>query len=297
LFVAFIANNVSTNLERLGVHTGLNFLGRPAGFDISQTLIPYGQGATYFRAFLVALLNTVLATALAIVFGTAIGFVVALARGSSNRLVAAAGTFYVETFRNIPLLIQLLFWYFAVMQALPPPRGSLDIGGAIFLNSRGLFMPWIDASGLSIPHLQGFNFHGGLAILPELLALTLGLSIYSAAFIGEIIRAGLQAVSRGQLDAAASLGLTRWQAIRLIVVPLALRIIVPPLGAYYVIILKNTSLGSAIAYPDLILVVAGTVLNQTGQPIEAMMITLATYLVLGVGLSMAINAWNRRLQR
>jgi general L-amino acid transport system permease protein len=297
LFVAFIAHNVSTNLERLGVHTGFNFLSRPAGFDISQTLIPYGQSASYARAFVVALLNTLLATALAIGFGTLIGFIVALARGSSNQLVAAAGTAYVETFRNIPLLIQLLFWYFAVMQVLPSPRGSFDLGGVIFLNNRGLFIPWIDASGLSIPHLQGFNFHGGLAILPELLAVTLGLSIYSAAFIGEIIRAGLQATSRGQIDAAYSLGLTRWQALRLIVVPLALRIIVPPLGAYYLVILKNTSLGSAIAYPDLILVVAGTVLNQTGQPIEVMTITLATYLALGIGLSLLISAWNRRLLR
>jgi general L-amino acid transport system permease protein len=297
LFVAFIAHNVSVNLERLGVRTGFNFLNRPAGFDISQTLIPYGQGATYLRAFFVALLNTMLATALAILFGTIIGFMVALARGSSNQLVAGAGAVYVETFRNIPLLIQLLFWYFAVMQALPAPRASVDIGGVIFLNSRGLFIPWIDASGLSISHLQGFNFHGGLAILPELVALTLGLSIYSAAFIAEIMRAGMQATSRGQIDAAYSLGLTRWQAIRLIVVPLALRIIVPPLGAYYGVILKNTSLGSAIAYPDLILVFAGTVLNQTGQPIEAMLITLATYLALGVGLATLINAWNRRLQR
>jgi general L-amino acid transport system permease protein len=298
LFVAVIAHNVASNLDRLGVHTGFAFLRRAAGFDLSQTLIPYSDSATYLRVFFVALLNTVLVTVLCIVLSTLLGFVVALARRSSNGLVAAAGTLYVETFRNIPLLIQLLFWYFAVMQTLPAPRQSLRIAGIIFLNNRGLFIPWIDASGsLTIPRLEGFNFHGGLTILPELLALTIGLTIYSAAFIAEIIRGGIQATSRGQIDAAYSLGLTRWQTTRLIVIPLALRVIVPPLGAYYGVLLKNTSLGSAIAYPDLILVFAGTVLNQTAQPIEVMTMTLATYLALGVALSFATSALNRRLQR
>jgi general L-amino acid transport system permease protein len=299
LFLIFIGWNVAANLQRLGVRTGFGFLSRPAGFDISQTLLPYSEASTYFTAFLAALLNTVLATALSIVFATLLGFVIALARRSSNELVSAAGAVYVETFRNIPLLIQLLFWYFAVMQSLPLPRNSLHIGDAVFLNNRGLFIPWLDFHGLtfSVPQLQGFNFHGGLTILPELLAVTLGLSIYSASFIAEIMRGGMQAVSRGQVDAAISLGLTRWQAIRFVVVPLALRIIVPPLGAYYIVMLKNTSLGSAIAYPELILVVSGTILNQTGQPIEAMVLTLATYVALGLGLAVATSATNRRLQR
>jgi general L-amino acid transport system permease protein len=190
-----------------------------------------------------------------------------------------------------------LFWYFAVVQALPPPRQSIDIWHVVFFNSRGLFIPWIDAAGLSIPRLQGFNFHGGLVILPELLALTIGLSIYSASFIAEIVRGGLQATSQGHIDAARSLGLTRWHTTRLIVVPLALRVIVPPLGAYYIVILKNSSLGSAIAYPDLILIVAGTILNQTGQPIEAMTITLATYLVLGLAIALVTSGVNRWLTR
>ena len=291
--VLFIAHNLTANLERLGVRTGFGFLGRPAGFAISQTPIPFDEASSYLRAFLVALLNTLLVTGLSIVLATAIGFVIALARSSSNQLVAGAGATYVETFRNIPLLIQLLFWYFAVVQALPPPRQSFEIADAIFLNNRGLFIPWIDASGLSVPQLEGFNFHGGLVILPELLALAIGLSIYSAAFIAEIIRGGIQATSRGHIDAAYSLGLTRRQTTRLIVVPLALRIIVPPLGAYYIVVLKNSSLGSAIAYPDLILIVAGTILNQTGQPIEAMTITLATYLVLGLTLALITSAVNR----
>lgn len=292
-FIFFIAHNLTANLERLGVRTGFGFLNRPAGFAISQTLIPFDETATYFRAFLIALLNTLLVTALSIAFATVIGFIIALARSSSNQLVAGAGAAYVETFRNIPLLIQLLFWYFAVVQALPSPRQSLQIAETIFLNNRGLFIPWMDASGLSVPRIEGFNFHGGLAILPELLALTMGLAIYSAAFIAEIMRGGIQAISRGHIDAAHSLGLTRWQTTRLIVVPLALRIIVPPLGAYYIVILKNSSLGSAIAYPDLILIVAGTILNQTGQPIEAMTITLATYLMLGVALALITSSVNR----
>jgi len=357
LFIAGIMHNVATNLQRLGVKTGFGFLFRPAGFEISQTLIAYGETATYLSAFVAALLNTLLVTALSIVLATFLGFVIALARGSSNRLVAATGALYVETFRNIPLLIQLLFWYFAVMQALPLPRSSFDIAGVVFLNNRGLFIPtiqfgesaglmlgwflagiglsvlivmnasrrrlatghdaasgWLAAlppivlpviaglafgtgSALSVPELQGFNFRGGLAVQPELLALTIGLSIYSAAFIAEIIRGGIQSVAAGQIDAAVSLGLTRWQTTRFIVVPLALRIIVPPLGAYYVVMLKNSSLGSAIAYPDLILVFAGTVLNQTAQPIEVMTITLATYLALGFALSFATSAVNRQVRR
>ena len=297
LFVLFVAQNLTANLERLGVRTGFGFLNRPAGFAISQTPIAFDESATYFRAFLVALTNTLLVTGLSIVLATIIGFVIALARSSSNQLVAGAGATYVETFRNIPLLIQLLFWYFAVVQALPPPRQSLAFADAIFLNNRGLFIPWIEASGWSVPRLEGFNFLGGLVILPELLALTIGLSIYSAAFIAEIMRGGIQATSRGHIDAAHSLGLTRWQTTRFIVVPLALRIIVPPLGAYYIVILKNSSLGSAIAYPDLILIVAGTILNQTGQPIEAMTITLGTYLVLGLTIAFVTSAVNRWLIR
>jgi general L-amino acid transport system permease protein len=357
LLVAGIAHNVTTNLARLGIKTGFWFLSRPAGFDISQTLIPYSDDSTYFTVFIVALLNTLLVSLLSITVGTVLGFVVALSRSSSNGLVAATGSLYVETFRNIPLLIQLLFWYFAAMQALPAPGASFHIGSLIFLNDRGLFIPSMQfghslgpmfcafvagfalsvftvanasrrriatgqvaafawwallpcivlplAAGIfyradiawSIPQLRGFNFHGGIAVLPELLALTVGLSIYSAAFIAEIIRGGIQAVSRGQTDAAMSLGLTRWQTSRLIVIPLALRVIVPPLGAYYVVVLKNSSLGTAIAYPDLILVFAGTVLNQTAQPIEVMTLTLLTYLALGYVFSLATSAVNRRVRR
>ena len=357
LLIAVLAGNVAANLQRLGVKTGFGFLERPAGFDISQTLISYGEQATYMSAFVVALLNTMLVTALAAMLATVLGFVIGIARLSSNDLVASAAGLYVESFRNIPLLILLLFWYFAVLRPLPGPRASLGLGDLIFLNNRGLFIPapqlaegaaavvaaamaglalavaiavaarrarirtgtrvhyrWLAPGALfglpaaawfiagpavlwSIPHLQGFNFIGGVAVTPELFALTVGLSIYSAAYIAEIVRSGVQAIPRGQIEGARSLGLSRWQIARLIEIPLALRIIVPPLGAYYVILLKNTSLGSAIAYPDLMHVFAGTVLNQTGQPVEVMLITLANYLGLGLAISRAtvlVNRWLRR---
>ncbi len=300
LVLGTLAANVAANLQRLGVKTGFGFLGRPAGFDISQVLFSYDEGATYLAAFVAALANTLLVTAVAGLLATALGFLIAIARGSSNGLVAAAAAAYVEAFRNVPLLLQLLFWYFAILQPLPGPKESLSLGDIVFLNNRGLFIPWLhfgDGFGWSIPSLQGFNFKGGIAIQPELFALALGLSLYSAAFIAEIVRGGVQAVPAGQLDAARSLGLTRWQCTRLVVIPLALRIIVPPLGAYYVLLLKNSSLGSAIAYPDLMHVFAGTVLNQTGQPIEVMGITLATYLLLGIALSFATSAVNRWVLR
>jgi general L-amino acid transport system permease protein len=357
LVVAILAGNVAANLQRLGVKTGFGFLERPAGFDISQTLIGYGEHSTYLTAFVVALLNTLLVTALAGVLATILGFVIGMGRLSANPVVAAAAGLYVETFRNIPVLIQLLFLYFAVLRPLPGPRQSLGIGDVVFLNNRGLFLPllhfgagseiliaagasallvmfgilfaarhqriqsgkrpfWVWCAALPIvgllmivwlapdsaitwqvPHLAGFNFSGGVVVTPELFALTLGLAIYSAAYIAEIVRSGVQAIPRGQIEAARSLGLSRWQIARMIEMPLALRIIVAPLGAYYVILLKNTSLGSAIAYPDLMHVFAGTVLNQTGQPLEVMLITLATYLGLGLILSGMTSAVNRWLSR
>jgi general L-amino acid transport system permease protein len=357
LLLATLAGNVAANLQRLGVKTGFGFLERPAGFDISQTLISYGEHSTYLTAFVVALLNTLLVTALAGVLATILGFAIGMGRLSSNGIVAAAASLYVETFRNIPVLIQLLFWYFAVLRPLPGPRQSLGIGDVAFLNNRGLFLPslhlgdgsatliaiaagalvltagillaarhqrithgkrpawaWCaalpiigllaisrlapaDAIAWDVPRLAGFNFRGGIAVTPELFALTLGLGIYSAAYIAEIVRSGVQAIPRGQIEAARSLGLSRWQIARLIELPLALRIIVAPLGAYYVIVLKNTSLASAIAYPDLMHVFAGTVLNQTGQPLAVMLITLGTYLGLGLILAGTTSAVNRWLSR
>jgi general L-amino acid transport system permease protein len=357
LVIGMLTANVAANLQRLGVKTGFGFLDRPAGFDISQTLISYGEQSTYLTAFVVALLNTLLVFVLAGLLATVLGFLIGMGRLSANGIVAAAAGLYVETFRNIPVLIQLLFWYFAVLRPLPGPRQSLSVADVVFLNNRGLFLPslhfgdgsklpiaaaagallvmlgvllaarhrriqsgtgpsWVwcaalpvigligtfwlapaGAIGWQVPRLAGFNFTGGVAVTPELFALTLGLGLYSAAYVAEIVRSGVQAIPRGQIEAARTLGLSPWQIARMIEVPLALRIIVAPLGAYYVILLKNTSLASAIAYPDLMHVFAGTVLNQTGEPLEVMLITLATYLGLGLLLSGMTSAVNRWLSR
>ena len=354
-FILYIGENVAQNLQRLGVRTGFDFLSRPAGFEISQALLPYDEQSTYLTALLVALTNTVAVTLVCILLATGIGFVIGLARLSKNRLVAAAASTYVELFRNIPLLLHLLFWYFALLQPLPGPKNSLDIFGLVFLNNRGLFLPaltfdgpagWPVAAlllgaalsiwlwrlarrrrvatgslplyawltplplvllpaaaiiacgtqpGLSVPHLQGFNFRGGLNVIPEFVALAGALSLFEAAFVAEIVRGGISAIPRGQIEAGQALGLSRLRVTIEIVVPLALRMIVPPLGAQYVQILKSTSLAAAIAYPDLMLVFAGTTLNQTGQPLEVMAITLATYLGLGFALSAATGFVNRRL--
>jgi general L-amino acid transport system permease protein len=355
LFCAFIARNVVVNLDRLGVRTGFAFLARPAGFEIAQALIPYHEQSSYFRAFLVALLNTVVLSGLCIVLATILGFAIGLARLSANRLLASVAGAYVEIVRNIPLLLQLLFWYFAVIRPLPGPRQSLSLFGLAYLNNRGLNVPrpvFGDGFGLvvvgllvgvglagalvwaarrhrlragvpsalrwlaplpivlcpvliavirgaslswSVPVLSGFNFAGGMTLIPEFVAMVVGLSVYSAAFIAEIVRGGIASVPQGQADAARALGLRPWLVTSKVVVPLALRAIVPPLGGQYVLLLKNSSLAAAIAYPDLMLIFAGTVLNQTGQPLEAMTITLTTYLALALALAVATGAWNRRL--
>ena len=354
--IAYVASNLAANLQRLGVHTGFAFLSRPAGFEISQSLLPYDERSTYLDAFFVALTNTLAATAVSIVLATALGVAIGFCRLSRNRLVAFAATAYVELFRNVPLLLHLLFWYFALLQPLPDPKASLGLFGVAFLNNRGLFLPapifeggplWpllalvIGAAAtfaiarfarrqritagrptpfaylaplpvillptiawhlsgtqleISLPHLVGFNFRGGLNIIPEFVALAGALSLFEAAFIAEIVRGGILAIPRGLTEAGEALGLSRLRIKSEITVPLALRLIVPPLGAQYVVLLKSTSLAAAIAYPDLMLVFAGTALNQTGQPLEVMAITLATYLGLGLAMSGATSLVNRRLR-
>jgi general L-amino acid transport system permease protein len=354
--LAYIASNVVINLRRLGVHTGFAFLQRPAGFEISQALVPYDEQSTYLGAFLVALTNTVVVTAVSIVLATTLGLVIGFCRLSKNRVISFAASAYVELFRNVPLLLHLLFWYFALLQPLPGPKQSLSLFGVAFINNRGLFLPvptiegdvvWplialaLGAAasfalahlarqrriatgqptplrfvapfpvillpllaglasgtrlGLSLPHLQGFNFRGGVNVIPEFVALAGALSLFEAAFIAEIVRGGVLAIPRGLTEAGEALGLTRLRIKTEITIPLALRHIVPPLGAQYVVLLKSTSLAAAIAYPDLMLVFAGTALNQTGQPLEVMAITLATYLALGFLMSGATSLANRRLR-
>ncbi len=290
LFLAYAGHNLALNLQRQGIASGFDFLGKNAGFEIIQSLIAYGPGSTYGRAFFVALCNTLLVSILGVIFATTVGFTLGIARLSHNFLLSRLALAYVEVVRNIPLLLHLFFWYFAALRSLPEVRDSYSLFDLFFLNNRGIYIPWFD----SVPKLEGFNFEGGVAIIPELLALVFALSTYTAAFIAEIVRAGILSVPKGQHEAAEALGLSRAQILRLVVLPQAMRVVVPPLTSQYLNLIKNSSLAAAIAYPDLVLVFAGTVLTQTGQAVEVIAITMGVYLVLSLLISFGMNFWNRR---
>jgi general L-amino acid transport system permease protein len=350
------ASNAVENLARARIASGFGFWDQTAGFDISQTLIEYSsRTSTYGRAFWVGLLNTLLVAGIGIVLATILGFIIGISRLSSNWLLAKVAGCYVEIVRNLPLLLQLLFWYNAVLKALPDIRDSISIGGRVFLNNRGLFLPtpifkngfggaeialvagivgsiayriwarkrqertgqqapvlWVtlalviglplvtfilSGSPLSFefPQAGRFNISGGTEVLPEFVALLFGLSIYTAAFIAEVVRAGILAVSRGQTEAAFSLGLRPRPTLRLIVVPQAMRVIIPPLTSQYLNLTKNSSLAVAIGYPDLVQVFTGTVLNQTGQAVEVVAITMLVYLVISLATSLLMNTYNSRM--
>jgi general L-amino acid transport system permease protein len=349
----FFFENARANIAAQNMKTGFDFFTTTAGFGVVQALIPYDETSTYFRAFLVGLVNTLLVSGLGIVFATVLGFAVGIARLSSNWLLARLAGGYVELVRNLPLLFQILFWYLAVLASLPGPRQSLSLFGGIYLNSRGLIVPrplfwegaeWVLAAlvvalvfalgfrafarrhqaatgvmlrvgrvgfgvivglplivflaagapiSFELPRLSGFNFAGGLRVIPEFVALLIALFTYTAAFIAEIVRAGILAVQRGQTEAAYSLGLRRGLALRLIVVPQALRVIVPPLTNQYLNLTKNSSLAVAVGYPDFFALFAGTTLNQTGQAIEIIAITMAVYLAISLATSALMNWYNR----
>jgi len=327
-----------------------------AGFDVNQTLISYTGSDTFLRVFVVGLLNTLIVSVVGIFFATLIGLIVALCRLSPNWLLSRVGEIYVEIIRNLPLLFQILFWYLAVLAALPNPRQSISIFDSVFLSNRGLVMPkpigtpgfepfaftvlmaivaiialwrysrrqlfqsgkvikvWPYALGLligqlltalifgapvafEIPALKGFNFAGGLRVIPEFVALTLALSTYTAAFIAEIVRAGILSVHKGQMEAGSSLGLQRGSVLRLIVIPQAMRVILPPLTNQYLNLTKNSSLAVAIGYPDLVSVFAGTTLSQTGQAIEIIGITMGVYLLISLVTSAIMSFYGWRISR
>jgi general L-amino acid transport system permease protein len=355
VFVAWIVTNTIDNLRHAHIASGFGFLKNRAGFDISQTLIPYSIESTYGRAFLVGVLNTLLVAGIGVVFASIIGFLLGIARLSKNKLVAGLAAVYVETLRNVPVLLQLLFWYKAVLAVLPNPRQAVQLPFGANLSIRGLLLPELNTeegfrltvlafavgfvlafvlaiwarrrqmatgrrfpaglAGLALivvltvgtfvatgrplsvtyPELKGFNFVGGIAVKPELLALLLGLVLYTATYIGEIVRAGILAVSHGQTEAAYSLGFRPGITLRLVVIPQALRVIIPPLTSQYLNLLKNSSLAVAIGYPDLVSVFAGTVLNQTGQAVEAIFITMMVYLGISLATSLLMNWFNRRV--
>jgi general L-amino acid transport system permease protein len=268
-----------------------------AGFDIDQRLIPYSFTSTYGRAFFVGLLNTLLVAAVGIVCASLLGFAIGAARLSPNFVVAKCAAIYVEALRNVPLLLQILFWYNAVLKALPVPRASIALPGHIFLNNRGLFIPWLTFSplGISLPVFHGFNFSGGTKLSPEFVALTLSLILYTAAFIAEIVRAGIAGVPKGQGEAANALGLNAAQTRKFVIVPQALQLIIPPLTSQYLNLFKNSSLAVFIGYPDLVQIFAGTVLNQTGAAVPVIAITMAVYLFVSLIGSLAMNLYNRRI--
>lgn len=348
-------NYAVANMARLGIPLNFGFWNQTAGFEINQTLVPYSALSSYGQAFWVGLYNTILVSAFGVVFATVVGFVVAVLRLSPNWIVSKLATIYVELFRNIPLLLQLFFWYQVVLKSLPQPRASLSLFGVVYLNTRGIVVPspvfydgagfvgcaflaglvlavvlgryarrrqaatgrqlpvlWMSLAlilglpilvhlalgfpiGFTLPVLKGFNFAGGRQVFPEFAALLLGLTVYTGAFISEIVRAGILAVGRGQHEAAAALGLRPNITMRLVVLPQAMRVIVPPLTNQYLNLIKNSSLAVFIGYPDLVQVFAGTVLNQTGAAIQCMAVTGAVYLVISLVLSSVMNVYNKRV--
>jgi len=364
LFVAALAwigyeivVNTRANLQSQRITSGFGFLENTAGFDVSQSLIPYSGSDPYTRVFLVGLLNTLLVSVIGIFFATVLGFIVGLGRLSPNWLLSRISGGYVELVRNLPLLFQILFWYLAVLAALPNPRQSISLFGSLFLSNRGFVIPkpignpglepfaaaivvailgslllrryarrqlfdsgrritiWPYVLALLIglpllaslifgapvtfefPELKGFNFSGGSRVIPEFVALTVALSTYTAAFIAEIVRAGILSVHKGQMEAGASLGLSRGSTLRLIVVPQALRVILPPLTNQYLNLTKNSSLAVAIGYPDLFSVFAGTTLSQTGQAIEIIAITMGVYLLISLVTSALMSFYGWRISR
>ena len=287
----FIISNTAANLEARHIASGFSFLQREAGFEIGESFfLRYSAADSYTRALVVGLTNTLAVAVIGIVAATLLGGAIGLARLARNALLRALAAAYVEFLRNVPLLVQLFFWYALITEALPGPREALSPLPGVFLTNRGIYFP---IPG-SVPELTGFNFVGGTALSPEFAALLFGLTTYTAAFIAEIVRAGILAIRRGQLDAAHALGLTRWQVTRLVVLPQALRVIVPPLTSQYLNLTKNSSLAVAIGYPDLVSI-SNTTINQTGQAIEGIAIIMAVYLTVSLSISAFMNWYNARV--
>ncbi len=287
----------AANLEHRGIASGFGYLGRAAGFEIANGPLAFSSRDTYARALAVGLVNTLRVSLLGIVLSTALGLVIGIARLSRIWLASTLASVYVEAFRNTPLLLQLFFWY-ALFQLLPGPHEALRLLPGVFLCYRGLFLPvpaWHAGQlYLDRPELTGFGFVGGLSISPEFAALLIGLSTFTAASIGEIVRGGIQAVDKGQTEAALALGLPRGRTLRLVILPQALRLVIPPTTSQFLNLVKNSSLGVAIGYPDLISV-TGTTLNQTGQAIEALTLAMIVYLTVSLVISLAMNLYNRAI--
>ncbi len=357
--IIYFVTNVQTNMNNRGIAFGFGFLSQESSFDITFSLIDYDGSYSYARAFLVGLLNTILVSVIGIFFATILGVIIGVSRLSDNYLISKVAGCYVEIFRNIPLILQIFFWYFAALRALPLPNEAINFNDISFLTVKGFYVPkfiWTNFNifiisiicaittifflnkyatkqreqfgkqlptvilsfiiilafplisflifGVTLsfeyPTLKQlsptiFTFEGGLNIIPELLALALSLSMYTATFIAENVRAGILGVSKGQKEAAASIGLNKNQILNLVIMPQALRIIIPPTTNQYLNLTKNSSLAAAIAYPDIVLVFAGTALMQTGRAIEIISITMLTYLSLSVSISILMNWYNKKM--
>ena len=360
LIFGFLTFNAQVNMDNRGIDFGFGFLKQEASFDIQFSLVEYDGLDPYWWAYVAALLNTLLVAVLGIIFCTILGVIVGVARLSSNYLIRNAAAWYVEFFRNIPLLLQIFFWYYAALRALPLPQDAEPLLGVSYLTIKGFYIPamvWQNLNiflyslllaiiaifflrfyakklqeneGKQIPvfyislglllilplltflfgnvslsfelpvikqlSVTSFTYVGGIGLPPELIALTLALSLYTATFVAECVRAGIQGISKGQKEAAASIGLTPNQILKLVVMPQALRIIIPPTTNQYLNLTKNSSLAAAIAYPDLVLVFAGTALMQTGKAIEIVSITMLTYLTLSLAIAALMNWYNKKIE-
>jgi general L-amino acid transport system permease protein len=291
LVLWFFVSNTAQNLETRRIASGFGFLWREAGFEIGETgAMVYGAADSYLRALGVGLWNTVRVAAIGVACATVLGTLLGLARLSPNWLLAKLAAAYVELVRNVPLLVQLFFWYAVISENLPGPAEAINPLPGVYLSNRGIFFPLPG----STPELSGFNFIGGASLSPEFAALLTGLVMYTAAFIAEIVRAGVLSVGRGQVDAAYSVGLARRDTLRFVVLPQALRLIVPPLTSQYLNLAKNSSLAVAIGYPDLVSI-ANTTMNQTGQAIEGVAIIMAVFLSISLSISAFMNWYNRRV--
>ncbi len=364
LFVVFVFGfftiNAQTNMDNRGIDFGFGFLSQEASFDMQFTLLDYDGQDSYLWAYVVALLNTLLVSFLGIIFCTILGVIIGIARLSQNFLIKNSAAWYVEFFRNIPLLLQIFFWYYAALRALPLPENAQPWFGVTYMTIKGYYIPSMIWENLNVfmscliaaivaivfiriyakkvqenegkqlpvfyislalitvlpllsfliggvtldfemPVLKqlaqtSFIFEGGVALPPELIALVLALSLYTSTFVAECVRAGIQGISKGQKEAAASVGLTPNQILKLVVMPQALRIIIPPTTNQYLNLTKNSSLAAAIAYPDLVLVFAGTALMQTGKAIEIVGITMLTYLSISLAIAALMNWYNKRIE-
>jgi len=356
LFLLYIGQNTMHNIEARGIKSGFGFLSTAAGFDITETPIAFGHGSTNWDVFKVGLANTLIVSIYGILLTTILGLIIGVARLSKNWIISHLAASYIEIFRNIPILLQILFWYNVVLAAMPSVRQSYGFFDSIFINQRGLFLPnpifesgsWMIGAGFGLalvggwfvsryakkkledegkefpvfsvtlallillplagyflagkpvhfdyPALKGFNFRGGKTFTPEFLALLFALSTYTAAYVAEAIRSGIEAVNKGQKEAASALGLSPMQSLKLVVLPQAIRISIPPIINQYLNLIKNSSLAAAIGFPELVTVFAGTSLNVTGQALEIIAITMLTYLLISLLVSLILNWFNKKMQ-